>query len=57
MDNEIIRMLIAFGIFLVSFIVGFFIGKSYKKPCQKCKIDDLETRKLLREQQNLSKGF
>lgn len=57
MDNEIVRMLIASGIFITSFIVGFLIGMSYKKPCQKCKADDLETQELLKEQQNLSKGF
>lgn len=42
---------------IVLFGSGYLFGLMKKKPCQKCQLNDEETEKLVKEQQELSKGF
>lgn len=58
MDSHLLSITIFTVIsYLIGAIMGYQIGKTKIKPCQKCKADDLETQKLLKDQQDLSKGF
>lgn len=38
-------------------VVGFYIGLKIIIPCENCKLDDEETKQLLKEQQDLSNCF